>query len=89
MKNIYFCRVLPKKMIRSSAPRSERCIMHNQTVRYARNGAFGAIALYLLIAVPLLGLSMHKVSNPERHASTPGVSSAALAAPATAIQTNR
>lgn len=32
--------------------------MHSQTVRYARNGALAAIAVYLLIAVPLLGLSM-------------------------------
>ncbi|WP_313514755.1 hypothetical protein [Pseudomonas sp.] len=32
--------------------------MNSQTLRFARIGAFSAIALYLLVAVPLLGLSM-------------------------------
>lgn len=36
--------------------------MHSQTVRYARNGAFTAIGLYLAITVPLLGLSMQSGS---------------------------
>ncbi|WP_131191916.1 hypothetical protein [Phytopseudomonas daroniae] len=60
--------------------------MHSQTVRYARNGAFGAIALYLLIAVPLLGLSMHSGSSAGRYASIPGTSTTAQPGSATAIQ---
>ncbi|MCQ4270062.1 hypothetical protein NA655_03390 [Pseudomonas kuykendallii] len=32
--------------------------MNSQTVRFARNGAFGAICLYLLVALPLLVVSM-------------------------------
>lgn len=32
--------------------------MHSQTLKLARNGAFGAICLYLLVALPLLAVSM-------------------------------
>lgn len=47
--------------------------MHRQTVRYARNGALGAIGLYLAITVPLLGLSLHGNSYAE-HAPLPSAS---------------
>lgn len=65
---------------------SERCTMHSQTVRYARNGALGAIGLYVMIAIPLLGLSMH--GGPTAGGSPLTVASA-LSASATATQTNR
>ncbi|SFI80630.1 hypothetical protein SAMN05216602_2953 [Pseudomonas argentinensis] len=36
--------------------------MHRQTIRYARNGALGAIGFYLMIALPLLAASMQAPS---------------------------
>lgn len=54
----------------------ERSLMHSQTIRYARNGALGAIALYLAIALPLLAVSMQHTSQPA-----PTVSDAAPVAP--------
>ncbi len=50
--------------------------MHSQTIRYARNGALGAIALYLLIALPLLAVSMQHRAQP-----VPTESEATAAAP--------
>ncbi|SHM89182.1 hypothetical protein [Phytopseudomonas punonensis] len=50
--------------------------MHSQTIRYARNGALGAIALYLTIALPLLAVSMRHPTQP-----VPTVSATAAAAP--------
>lgn len=50
--------------------------MHRQTIRYARNGALGAIALYLTIALPLLAVSMQHPAQP-----VPAVSEAAPTAP--------
>ncbi|WP_170833952.1 hypothetical protein M1D96_12355 [Pseudomonas sp. D1-3] len=47
--------------------------MHSQTIRYARNGALGAIGLYLAIALPLLAASMqHPVlASPASQAAAP------------------
>lgn len=50
--------------------------MHSQTIRYARNGALGAIALYLTIALPLLAVSMQHRAKP-----VPTLSEATAAAP--------
>jgi len=50
--------------------------MHSHTIRYARNGALGAIALYLTIALPLLALSMQHPVQP-----VPTLSEATAAAP--------
>lgn len=50
--------------------------MHSHTIRYARNGALGAIALYLTIALPLLTLSMQHPVQP-----VPTLSEATAAAP--------
>lgn len=38
--------------------------MHSRTLRYARNGSLAAIALYLMIIVPLLGLSLQSPQVP-------------------------
>ena len=54
----------------------ERSFMHSQTIRYARNGALGAIALYLVIALPLLAVSMQHRAQP-----VPTESEATAAAP--------
>ncbi|SEQ31460.1 hypothetical protein SAMN05216600_10511 [Pseudomonas cuatrocienegasensis] len=35
--------------------------MHHLTARHLRNGAFAGIAVYLMIATPLLALSMGPV----------------------------
>ena len=43
--------------------------MHSQTIRYARNGALGAIGLYLMIALPLLAASMQHSALPVPAAS--------------------
>ncbi|WP_168175631.1 hypothetical protein [Pseudomonas sp. PA15(2017)] len=43
--------------------------MHSQTIRYARNGALGAIGLYLIIALPLLAASMQRPAQPVQTAS--------------------
>lgn len=50
--------------------------MHSQTIRYARNGALGAIALYLAIALPLLAVSVQHPAQPG-----PRVSEAVPVAP--------
>ncbi|AEF22069.1 MULTISPECIES: hypothetical protein [Pseudomonas] len=50
--------------------------MHSQTIRYARNGALAAIALYLAIALPLLAASMQHPTPP-----VPTLSEAPAAAP--------
>jgi len=42
--------------------------MHSQTLKFARNGAFGAIGLYLLVALPLLATSM---APPTANAAPP------------------
>lgn len=54
----------------------EHCLMHSQTIRYARNGALAAIALYLTIALPLLAASMQHPTPP-----VPTLSEAPAAAP--------
>lgn len=59
--------------------------MHSQTVRYARNGALGAICLYLLIAIPLLGFSMH--GGPTA-GGAPRTIISVLSASSTALQVN-
>lgn len=43
--------------------------MPRHTVRYARNGALAAIAFYLVITVPLLGLSLHANDNAAQQPS--------------------
>ncbi|WP_168172922.1 hypothetical protein [Pseudomonas sp. PA27(2017)] len=43
--------------------------MHSQTIRYARNGALGAIGLYLIVALPLLAASMQHPALPVPAAS--------------------
>ena len=60
----------------ASRPTDERRSMHSQTIRYARNGALGAIALYLAIALPLLALSMQHPVQP-----VPTLSETTAAAP--------
>lgn len=41
--------------------------MHRLTIKYARNGALAGIGLYLMIAIPLLTLSM-SYTAPQRQA---------------------
>lgn len=43
--------------------------MHRLTIKYARNGALAGIGLYLMIAIPLLTLSMSYAAQ-EKHAVT-------------------
>lgn len=75
---IYFCARASALMMAASAYRAsdERSLMHSQTIRYARNGALGAIALYLAVALPLLAVSMQ---HPAQRGPT--ASDAAPAAP--------
>ena len=42
--------------------------MSSLTIKYARNGALAGIGLYLMIAIPLLTLSLSYV-KPQSHAS--------------------
>ncbi|HWV08076.1 MAG TPA: hypothetical protein VN156_00945 [Pseudomonas sp.] len=39
--------------------------MHRLTIKYARNGALAGIGLYLMIAIPLLTLSMSYTAAPR------------------------
>ncbi len=45
--------------------------MNRLTIEYARNGALAGIGLYLMIAIPLLTLSLSYVAPPSHDGAAP------------------